>query len=54
MWQAHEFMRRIGTVLRTANDDVTHEQLPERWVDLIHYLDEKERREERRQQRQPN
>jgi hypothetical protein len=47
MWQAHEFMRRIGTVLRTTNDDLTHEPLPERWVDLIHYLDEKERREER-------
>jgi len=43
MWQAHEIMRRIGTVLRITNDDVTHEPLPERWVDLIHYLDEKER-----------
>ena len=59
MWQAQELMRRIGTVLRVKNDDFTHEPLPERWVDLIHYLDEKERREksrERRRQRrqQPN
>jgi len=54
MWQAHEFMRRIGTVLRTTHDDVTHEPLPERWVDLIHYLDEKERRESQRRQRKPN
>jgi hypothetical protein len=45
--QAHEFMRRVGTVLRTTNDDFTHAPLPERWVDLIHYLDEKERRESR-------
>ena len=44
MWQAHEFMSRIGTVLRVKDDDLTHEPLPERWVDLIHYLDEKERR----------
>jgi len=50
-------MRRIGKVLRGANDDFTHEPLPERWVDLIHYLDEKERREkgrERRRSQQPN
>jgi hypothetical protein len=55
MWQAHEFMRRIGTVLRTTTDDVAHEPLPERWVDLIRYLAEKERREalERARQRQP-
>jgi hypothetical protein len=45
--QAHEFMRRIGTMLRTTNDDFTHAPLPERWVDLIHYLDAKERRESR-------
>lgn len=62
MWQAHEFIRRIGAVLRTANNDLTHEPLPERWVDLIHYLDEKEWRdldekewrESRQRQRQPN
>jgi hypothetical protein len=52
MWQGQEFLRRIGTVLRVTNDDFTHEALPERWVDLIHYLDEKERREERERERE--
>ena len=44
MWLAPEFLRRIGTVLRVKDEDFAHEALPERWVDLIHYLDEKERR----------
>jgi len=43
MWQAQEFLRRIGTVLRVKNDDFARDPLPERWVDLIRYLDEKER-----------
>ena len=46
MWQAPEFMRHIGTVLRVNDDDFTYEPLPERWVDLIHHLNEKERREQ--------
>jgi hypothetical protein len=56
MWQAHEFMRRIGTVLRIRDEEFAHEPLPKRWVDLIHYLDEKERREKarQRQRRKPN
>ena len=54
MWQAPQFIRRIGTVLRVQNDDFTHEPLPERWVDLIHYLDEKERREREAKQRRLN
>ena len=45
MWQAQEFMRRIGTVLRNQHDDSTRERLPERWVELIRYLNEKEGRE---------
>jgi hypothetical protein len=44
-------MRRIGKVLRVANEDFTHEPLPLRWVDLVHYLDEKERREVAEQRR---
>jgi hypothetical protein len=44
MLQAQEFMRRVGEVLRTQNDGFTNAPLPERWVDLIHYLNEKERR----------
>ena len=34
MWQTHEFIRRVGTALRTRKDDLTQEPLPERWVDL--------------------
>ena len=49
MWQAHELMRRIGTVLRVKDADFAREPLPERWVELIHYLDEKERREKARE-----
>jgi hypothetical protein len=51
MWQAQEFIRRIGTTLR-VRDDPANEPLPERWIDLIHYLNEKERREERARQRE--
>jgi hypothetical protein len=59
MFQAPEFMRRIGTVLRVKDEEFAHEPLPERWVDLIHYLDEKERREnarerQRKRHQQPN
>ena len=49
MWQAPEFMRRIGTVMRVKDD--AHEPLPERWIDLIRYLNEKERHDERAWQR---
>ena len=51
MWQAQELARSVGKVLRGKYDDATQEQLPERWVELIHYLNEKERREERARQR---
>jgi hypothetical protein len=51
MWQALEFVRRIGTVLRVKDYDFAQEPLPERWVDLIHYLDEKERREKARERK---
>ena len=50
MWQAQEFMRRVGKALRTHNDDFGKELLPERWVDLIRYLDEKERQQSAAQQ----
>jgi hypothetical protein len=32
----------IGKELREQCDNVTHEQLPERWVDLINYLNAQE------------
>jgi Anti-sigma factor NepR len=34
----------IGTALNTQYDEIADEPLPQRWVDLIHYLDEKERK----------
>jgi hypothetical protein len=51
MWQAQEFARGVGKTLRSLHDEATLEPLPERWVELIHYLNNKERREERARQR---
>jgi hypothetical protein len=45
MWQAPEFVRRIGKTLQAKDEEITREPLPERWVELIRYLDEKEREE---------
>lgn len=50
MGQAQEVVRRIGKLMREG-DTTNHEALPERWVDLIHCLDEKERREQRARER---
>jgi hypothetical protein len=51
--QFHEtILERIGKTLRGHDEGITHEPLPRRWVDLILYLDEQERkRAERRQPR---
>lgn len=35
----------IGDELREEGESVIHEELPERWVELILYLEEKERRD---------
>jgi len=52
MRQAHDFMLvRLGKALHIQSDDITHEPLPERWVDLILYLEAKER--QRSESRQP-
>lgn len=37
-------LQRLGKVLHVRMDDITHEPLPRRWVGLIHYLDEQERK----------
>jgi hypothetical protein len=50
MGQAQEVARRIGKLMREG-DTTNQEALPERWVDLIQYLDEKERRERRDSER---
>ena len=37
-------IKRLSMALRFQYDQVTREPLPDRWVDLIKYLDEKEKR----------
>lgn len=56
MLQGHySILRRLGKVLHDRDDDITHEPLPKRWVDLIHGLNEKERRQaDGAQQRPPD
>ena len=45
MQQDHDsILRRLGKLLHDQDDDITHEPLPKRWVDLIHFLDEEERK----------
>ena len=44
-------LQRIGKALHLAHEDVLKEPLPQRWVDLILYLDEKE--QERSKAREP-
>jgi hypothetical protein len=53
MLQAQEsILQRIGKALRVQSNDITDQPIPTRWVDLILYLDEQERkRAERRQPR---
>jgi hypothetical protein len=36
-------IERLGKTLHGRLDDITHEPLPRRWVDLIRHLDEQER-----------
>ena len=45
MFQEQEsLLHRIGKALRAEGEDIAHEPLPKRWVDLIHFLDEQERK----------
>jgi hypothetical protein len=36
-------LRRLGKALHVFVDDIAHEPLPRRWIELIHCLDERER-----------
>jgi len=36
------FVERVGKMLHLHYDEIANEPLPQRWVDLIHYLNEKE------------
>ena len=37
-------LSRLGRAFHLYADDIAREPLPQRWVDLIHYLDEEERK----------
>jgi hypothetical protein len=37
------FLYRIGQTLRAREEDLLFEPLPDRWIDLIQHLDERER-----------
>ena len=37
-------LRRLGRTLHVHMDEITHEPLPSRWVELILYLEEEEQR----------
>lgn len=51
MRQALDFLRGFGRALHAENDHVLREPLPQRWIDLIRYLNEKERQEEEQRRR---
>ena len=45
MQQSHDpILRRLGKLLHDQDEDITHEPVPKRWVDLIHFLDAQERK----------
>jgi hypothetical protein len=37
------FPDQLAKMLRSRFDEVVHEPLPQRWIDLIHYLNAKEK-----------
>jgi hypothetical protein len=47
------FLGLIGKVLQSRDSDIVHEELPKRWVDLIHHLDEQERKREQAKLKRP-
>jgi hypothetical protein len=36
-------LERLGNMLHVHYDEIANEPIPQRWVDLIHYLNEKEK-----------
>ncbi len=56
-WQGKEtLLRRLGREFHIYADDIAHEPLPRRWVELIRYLDEQERmrKDDRKVETQPS
>jgi len=47
---SNTFLDRISKALRANFDEVAKEPLPQRWIDLIRYLNERERAETRQPQ----
>ena len=48
MRQGEESMvRRLGKALQVRLESVAHEPLPRRWVELIHCLDDQERKRQK-------
>jgi hypothetical protein len=45
MLKKNETVIEIGKGLRRRSADITYEPLPQRWVDLIRYLNEQERKQ---------
>ena len=45
MYVQETILQRLGKALNVRLDDVTHEPLPQRWIDLIRHLNEQERRQ---------
>jgi hypothetical protein len=46
----NETLVEIGKRIRGQGEDTTREPLPQRWVDLIHHLNEQERSRSERHQ----
>jgi hypothetical protein len=56
MQQGHDsILGRIGRVWHDRDDQITREPLPRRWVELIHRLNEEERKrtDARREEKRP-
>lgn len=53
MMKSADILRGIGRALHNANDHILQEPLPQRWVDLIRFLNEKERKEEEQRRASP-
>ena len=49
MYVQETILQRLGKALNVRLDDVTHEPLPQRWVELIKHLNEQEKAQERAQ-----
>jgi hypothetical protein len=53
MWQNPPVLQHVSRLLKNRLGPITEAPLPKRWVELIHYLDEKERREAQSESESP-